>query len=170
MERMKIHIIGGPGSGKTSLAEKFSEELGLRHYDLDELQWDNESDYYGVKRDPIERDKLLCDVLKNHDWVIEGVYYAWCQQCFADADRIYLLSVPRSKYRYRIIRRFIRRKLGLEQGKKETLKSLSQLLKWADKYQQVNMVEIRKLLLRYSNKVIELNNTNLFYPVYNKDD
>ena len=46
-------------------------------------------------------------------------------------------------------------KLGLEQGKKETLKSLSQLLKWADKYRQVNLVEIRKLLIPYSGKVIE---------------
>ena len=43
---MKIHIIGGPGSGKTFLAEKLSKELGIRHYDLDELQWDNKSDSY----------------------------------------------------------------------------------------------------------------------------
>ena len=152
---MKIHIIGGPGSGKTYLAEKLSKELGIRHYDLDELQWDNRSDSYGVKREPDERDRLLADVLKKNDWIIEGVYYAWCQQCFSDADKIYVLSVPRYKYRYRISRRFIRRKLGLEQGKKETLKSLSQLLKWADKYQQVNLVEIRKLLMPYSDKVIE---------------
>ncbi len=152
---MKIHIIGGPGSGKTYLAEKLSKELGIRHYDLDELQWDNRSDSYGTKREPDERDRLLADILNKNDWIIEGVYYAWCQQCFSDADKIYVLSVPRYKYRYRIIRRFVRRKLGLEQGKKETLKSLSQLLKWADKYQQVNLVEIRKLLIPYSDKVID---------------
>ena len=152
---MKIHIIGGPGSGKTYLAEKLSKELGIQHYDLDELQWDNKSDSYGVKREPGERDRLLTDVLNKNDWIIEGVYYAWCQQCFSDADKIYVLSVPRYKYRYRMISRFVRRKLGLEQGKKETLKSLSQLLKWADKYQQVNLVEIRKLLIPYSGKVIE---------------
>ncbi len=66
---MKIHIIGGPGSGKTFLAEKLSKEYGIRHIDLDELQWDN---------------------------------------------------------------------------------------KWADKYQKVNMVEIRKLLEPYSSKVVEV--------------
>lgn len=97
---MKIHIIGGPGSGKTFLAEKLSKELGITHYDLDELQWDNKSDSYDIKRDSVERDKLLCEVLKNNNWIIEGVYYAWCQQCFADADKIYILSVPRYKYRY----------------------------------------------------------------------
>ena len=152
---MKIHIIGGPGSGKTFLAKKLSEEFHIRHYALDDLQWDNRSDSYGVKRAPDERDRLLADVLRQKDWIMEGVYYAWCQQCFADADRIYVLSVPRYQYRYRIIRRFIRRKLGLEQGKQETLKSLFQLLKWADKYQQVNLVEIRKLLIPYADKVIE---------------
>ena len=92
---------------------------------------------------------------KIHGGIIEGAYYAWCQQCFSDADKIFVLSVPGYKYRYRIIRRFIRRKLVLEQGKKETLKSLLQLLKLADKYQQVNLVEIKKLLLPYSYKVIK---------------
>lgn len=152
---MKIHIIGGPGSGKTYLAEKLSRELGIPHFDLDELQWDNSSDSYGKKRDPEERGRLLDEVLENRDWIIEGVYYAWCRQCFADADRIYLLNVPRHKYRARIIRRFIRRKLGMEPGKKETLKSVSRLLKWADKYQKENLIEIRKLLIPYSDKVIE---------------
>ena len=152
---MKIHIIGGPGSGKTFLAEKLSKELGISHFDLDDLQWDNKSASYGVKRSSDERDRLLNDVLSHNDWIIEGVYYAWCQQCFADADRIYVLNVPRYKYRYRIIRRFVRRKLGLETGKKENLKSLRELLKWADKYQTVNLVEIRKLLIPYLDKVIE---------------
>ena len=152
---MKIHIIGGPGSGKTFLAEKLSKELGISHFDLDDLQWDNKSASYGVKRSPDERDRLLNNVLSHNDWIIEGVYYTWCQQCFADADRIYVLNVPRYKYRYRIIRRFVRRKLSLEKGKKENLKSLRELLKWADKYQRANLVEIRKLLIPYSDKVIE---------------
>ena len=153
---MKIYIIGGPGSGKSFLAEQLSKEFGVQHYDLDEMQWDNKSASYGVKREPAERDNLLSDVLRNDNWIIEGVYYAWCQQCFADADKIYVLSVPRYKYRYRIIRRFIRRKLGLEQGKKETLKSLRQLLKWADKYQRDNLVEIKELLIPYSYKLINI--------------
>ncbi len=150
---MKIHIIGGPGSGKSFLAEKLSDQYGIPHYDLDELQWDNKTGDYGTKRDPQKRDELLRQLLKKDEWIIEGVYYAWCGQCFEDADVVYLLSVPGYKYRYRIIRRYIRRKIGLEKGKKESLRSLSELLKWADKYQQVNLVEIKRILEPYKDKV-----------------
>lgn len=152
---MKIHIIGGSGSGKTFLAEALSREYGIPHYDLDELQWDQQAGDYGTKRDPRERQHMLEQILKQPDWIIEGVYYAWCQQCFADADRIYLLSVPRYQYRYRILRRFVRRKLGLEKGKKESLKSVADLLKWADRYQKENLVEIRAILAQYPDKIIE---------------
>ena len=154
---MKIRIIGGPGSGKTFLAEKLSKEYGIPNYDLDDIQWDNASDHYGKKRDPLEREALLNDILKRDDWIIEGVYYAWCKQSFDDADKIYLLSVPRRKYRRRIIRRFFRRKLGMEKGKKETVKSVRALLKWADKYNTENMAEMISLLEPYSNKTTKIN-------------
>ena len=153
---MKIHIIGGPGSGKTYLAKKLERQLGIPHCDLDDLQWDNAADCYGSKRDPAGRDAMLDGILKNNDWIIEGVYYAWCGRCFEEADKIYLLSVPHFKYRYRIVRRYIRRKLGIEKGKKETLRSLSNLLKWADKYQRENLPAIKKILEAYPEKVIEL--------------
>ena len=150
---VKIHIIGGPGCGKSYLADKLSKQLGIPHYDLDELQWDRRAETYGVKRDPGERDALLEEILRRDDWIIEGVYYAWCARCFEEADRIYVLSVPRALYRRRILRRFLRRKLGLEKGKKETLRSLAALLKWADKYQREDMSRIREILAHYPGKV-----------------
>ncbi len=151
---MKIYIIGGSGSGKTYLADKLSEEHHIEHYDLDDLQWDNKAESYGVKRNPEERQVMLQEILEKEEWIIEGVYYKWCKQCFADADQIYLLEVPRRTYRYRIIRRFLRRKLGLEKGKKETLKSLISLLKWSDSYQEKDMPEIKKLIEPYGDKVV----------------
>lgn len=152
---MKIHIIGGPGSGKSFLAEKLSKQYGIPHFDLDDLMWDNRTGSYGTKRDASERDALLDQILQKDDWIIEGVYYAWCGRCFAEANRIFLLDVPRRVYRTRLIRRFIRRKLRIESGKRETLKSLSDLLKWADKYERVNLTEIRKILSAYPEKVAE---------------
>ena len=149
---MKIHITGGPGSGKTTLAGQLSGQYGIPRCDLDDIQWDNASGAYGQKRDPRERYALLNRILEQDDWITEGVYYSWCGRCFEEADRIILLNVPRRTYRRRIILRFLRRRLGLEKGRKETLKSLSALLKWADRFQQVNLAEIRKLLEVYPDK------------------
>lgn len=153
---MKIRIIGGPGSGKTFLAKKKEEELSIPHFDLDDLQWDNKADSYGIKRDPQEREELLEKILLREDWIIEGVYYKWCSKTIENADVIYVLEVPKYKYRFRILKRFIRRKLGLEKGKRETLKSLYKLLVWADKYSREDLPEIRKLLKPYYSKVVEL--------------
>ena len=83
---MKIHIIGGPGSGKTFLAQRLSKQYGIPHYDLDDLQW--EADGYGKKRDPRERDALLERILRQEDWITEGVYYAWCGRCFVNVDKV----------------------------------------------------------------------------------
>lgn len=152
---MKIRIIGGPGSGKTTLARRLSREMGIPHYDLDELQWRNTGDY-GIMRDAVERERLLSEIMAREDWIIEGVYYAWCGETFASADRIYLLTVPRRVYRYRLIRRFIRRKLGREPGKRESLGSLRELLQWADKFQQVNLPAIREILAPVWDKVVEV--------------
>ena len=151
---MKIHIIGCSGSGKTYLAKALAEKHNISHFDLDDIQWDNTTGGYRVKMPIEKRTELLNDILKNDSWIIEGVYYAWVGQCFADADVIYVLDMPKSLYIYRIIKRFIKRKLGLEKGKKETFKSVYNLLKWTDTFQKKNLVEIRKITENYSDKTI----------------
>ncbi len=131
-----------------------AEKHNISHFDLDDIQWDNTTGSYGVKMPIEKRTELLNDILKNDSWIIEGVYYAWVGQCFADADVIYVLDMPKSLYIYRIIKRFIKRKLGLEKGKKETFKSVYNLLKWTDTFQKKNLVEIRKITENYSDKTI----------------
>ncbi|MFH0701512.1 MAG: hypothetical protein V2A62_03685 [Candidatus Woesearchaeota archaeon] len=45
----KIHIIGGPGSGKSYAAKRLSQLLKIPHFDLDELHWDKNANRYGIK-------------------------------------------------------------------------------------------------------------------------
>ena len=163
---MKIHIIGCSGSGKTYLAKQLSEKLNIPRFDLDDIQWDNSVDGYGVKVPPEKRDKLLFDILQNDNWIIEGVYYSWVGKSFEDADKIYVLDMPKCLYKFRIIRRSIRRKLGFEKGKKETLKSVIDLLKWTDTFQNKNMPEIRIMLEKYSDKVVWLKSKKEVNAVY----
>ena len=155
---MKIHIIGCSGSGKTYLANALSKKYNIPHFDLDDIQWDNNAQEYGTKRSPEERAALLQEVLRNNEWIIEGVYYAWVQQSFDEADIIYVLDMPRYLYKSRIIMRSVKRKLGILKGKRETLKSVYNLLKWTETFQNKNLKEIKNILDRYGNKVIWLSN------------
>ena len=153
---MKIHIIGCSGSGKTYLAKALSKKYNIPHFDLDDIQWDNESNGYGKKMPVEKRNCLLQQILANNSWIIEGVYYAWVLESFEKADIIYVLDIPKYIYKYRIIIRFLKRKLGIEKGKKETLKSLYNLLKWTDSFQNRNLKEIKEIFQKYENKVIWL--------------
>ena len=106
---------------------------------------------------PIEkRNALLKEILQNDNWIIEGVYYAWVQQSFDDADVIYVLDMPKNLYLSRIIRRSINRALGIEKGKNETLKSVINLIKWTETFQNKNMKEIKTILDKYGDKVVWL--------------
>ncbi|QYR61222.1 DNA topology modulation protein FlaR [Fusobacterium polymorphum] len=150
---MKIHIIGCSGTGKTYFAKKLLNKYNIPHYDLDNIYWDNSSQKYGIKTEIEKRDKLLLNILEKDDWIIEGIYYKWLEQSFKNADIIYILDLPKYIYKFRIIKRFVKRKLKLETGKKETLKSLLDLLKWTDKFQDEDMKEIIKILEKYKEKV-----------------
>ena len=151
---MKIHIIGCSGTGKTYLARFFAEKYDIPHLDLDDIQWDNSAESYGVKMPVEKRASLLQEILSHTDWVIEGVYYSWVQQSFAEADKIYVLDMPKYLYKSRIIKRSIKRVLGLEKGKKETLKSVCSLLQWTDTFHNKNLKEIRSMLEKYDEKVV----------------
>lgn len=114
------------------------------------------SNQYGKKNPPEKRDALLKSVLQNNDWILEGVYYSWLIESFEKADSIIILDIPKRIYKPCIIRRFFKRKLGLEHGKKETVKSLLDLLKWTDKFQKVNLPKIYTMLEKYNSKTIIL--------------
>lgn len=164
---MKIHIIGGSGTGKSFISEKISRQYGIPHYDLDNIFWDNTANTYGVKMPIEKRTLILHDILKNDNWIIEGVYYDWLIDSFCEADKIFILQTSHILFNSRIIIRFIKRKLGLEKGKKETFKSFKRLIVWTNKYQKNNIPLILEFLKPYHEKVFLLKNSNNIYQYLN---
>ena len=162
---MKIRIIGCSGSGKTYLAKRLSEKYNIPNFDLDDIQWDNSQNSYGVKMPIEKRNQMLNDILQQPDWIIDGVYYSWVQKSFEDADIIYVLDMPKRLYRFRIIKRFVKRKIGLEKGKKETLKSVYNLLKWTNTFQNTNMKEIIRILEPRKEKVVYIKKKEEIYRI-----
>lgn len=128
---IRIHIIGGAGSGKTYIAQKLSKLLYIPYYDLDDIFWDNTANQYGVKTLEIERDNKLRQIVEQPSWIIEGVYFKWLTPGFFLADKIFVLNTPISTQEKRIWSRFEKRKLGiLPNTKKETIESVKELIKW----------------------------------------
>jgi len=151
----KVHIIGGPGSGKSYLANRLSVSLGVSSYDLDDLFWDNTAKSYGIRAEPETRDRKLHEILQCSGWIIEGVYHQWLDDSFRNAEAIVVLKPNVWLRDWRILKRFIVRKLGLSQGKRETFKGLVELLRWNHGYDSDNLTRARSVLEPYRDKMIE---------------
>lgn len=132
---MKIHIIGGSGSGKSYIAELLSQHLHIPHYDLDDIYWDNTADLYGVKASAETRDQKLKEIVSRDCWIVEGVYRTWVEPSFSAADKIIVLTPPLSVQETRIWKRYEERVTGVVVSKKrETLEGVRNLLEWNRKY------------------------------------
>lgn len=151
---MKIRIIGNSGSGKTYLAQRLSQALSLPAYDLDELFWNN-AQGYGQKRNEAERKQLLQTILSKEDWIIEGVYYAWCKETLQQADLLLLLCPPLWLCRLRIIKRHIAR-CRQRSSKKESWRNVYELLLWTNRFQKQNLPKILTLIDETKEKTIIL--------------
>ncbi|AVQ33278.1 hypothetical protein C7J88_03335 [Staphylococcus muscae] len=90
---MKLHIYGGPGSGKTTLGLEYSRRYKLKYLDLDSIFWDQRNGKY-TKINSVEvRQYALKKFIENNEnWVIEGVYIDWVYDSLSQADKILILN------------------------------------------------------------------------------
>ncbi len=156
MSYNKIHIIGGPGSGKTFAAGVISKKLSIPSYDLDELFWDRKAGDYHTKTTEEARSRLLAEILKTDKWVIEGVYYKWLEDSFNKTDIIIILQTPLWLRNWRVMLRFIKRKSGLIKAKRESFSDFMELIKWNNKFDTDNMNRIKAFLQKNSSKIIQI--------------
>lgn len=155
---MKIRIIGVSGSGKSYLANILSKKTGIPCCELDNIYWDHSNGDFSQKRNEQERLNMYEQEVNKEQWIMEGVYYDWCKNSFEKADIIYLFDLPSRVYKYRIFKRYLKRKLGIEKGKKQTLKGTKRLIKWTDKYKDDFVIIKEQILKPYEQKVVKLTN------------
>lgn len=144
----KILILGPTGSGKTTLSRQLAEILGVPVTALDDLFWDNDGNNWMKKRDEKERSALLIQKLSSPAWVLEGVYDKWLLEAFDQADAIILLQLGRVVRWWRVIKRYVKQRMGYKTSKNDSLRSLVHLLQWDIEYEHNNMVRIREKLKR----------------------
>lgn len=152
----KIYIIGNVASGKTTLAKHLSKKLNIAYYSLDKVVWDDENNH--TKRKDKERDFLFKDIIKKDKWIIEDVGRNCFKEGREEADTIYFFNLKKRTIYFRIIKRWIKQLLGLEEyDYKPTLSSLKETFVWANNYKKNKLKEVSL----YKNKLIILTEKDL---------
>jgi adenylate kinase family enzyme len=152
----RIHIIGGPGSGKSYAALALSTRFSVPAHDLDDLFWDRSAPGYGVRAQTAVRDQQLASIVGRDGWIIEGVYYGWLTPSFAAADIIIALTPPILVRHWRVMKRFALRKLGRAPSKKkESLPDLWRLLRWSHAYDGQHLSPARDTVAALGRKWVE---------------
>jgi adenylate kinase family enzyme len=150
----RIHIIGGPGSGKSYAARHISHRLGIPGYDLDDLFWDRAAQSYGVRASDPERDARLVAITQEDAWVIEGVYYRWLRPSFERADVIFVLQPNVFLRDWCILKRFVNRKFGIMPTKKESVLDLYRLIELNHKYDGDNLRRAMDFIQEFEHKIV----------------
>ena len=84
----RIAIVGGPGTGKTTLAQKLSEILKLPALHLDSVNFKRNWE----KIDDKTRDSIILEKAKEEYWIIDGNYVGTLPKRLERADLVILLD------------------------------------------------------------------------------
>ncbi|MGM7700623.1 DNA topology modulation protein FlaR [Pseudalkalibacillus sp. Hm43] len=157
-DQMKIHIIGSVGSGKTIFARKLSSVMGIPFYEIDNVVWDR-SGTEDVRHPEKERNRQFAELISKEEWIIEGAQYGWTSEGFRRADLIIMLYPHLWIRNYRILRRYVRFKLGYEQlNYKHEFRHLFKLYKWNYKFEYRGKDDLLEQFASYEQKLVILKN------------
>ena len=86
----KVIIIGCPGSGKTTFAEKLCKKTGIPLYHLDAI-W-HKPDRTHIPRE--EFDAQMREIFDEESWIIDGNYSRTIEMRLMECDTAFLFDLP----------------------------------------------------------------------------
>jgi len=122
----RVSVVGGPGSGKTTVGRRIAGSLGAPYVELDSIfhqpGW--------TELPPAEFRRRVADLVGGDAWVVDGNYRAVRDLVWARADTVVWLDLPRPLVLRRVVLRTLRRALTrreLWNGNREPLSNFYRL-------------------------------------------
>jgi adenylate kinase family enzyme len=103
----RVYVLGGGGSGKTTLATALAARLGCPLVRLDACAWPPEGPAGGAGRVGGRRDRVVRGLAAREAWLVEGNYPGWLAEVAARAEVVVWLDVPFRVAAWRILRRHL---------------------------------------------------------------
>jgi adenylate kinase family enzyme len=152
------------GSGKTWLAERIAERLSLPLYQTEKMAGMHTASAGRRHSEEIRR-AILQSVMAQEKWIIEGVHHRWLNESFRQADVIVYLDTPIGLRRRRIVSRFVKQCLGLEQAPvRPTPASLLRQLRRNREFDMQSRPDLLSQLEPYRHKLIILDDSSRLEP------
>lgn len=155
----KIYIIGPVGSGKTTLSKKLSNKYNIHRYELDKVLWDDDNG--NIKRTDEEVLRLFNEILSNDAWIIEDVGRDRFKKGREQADIIYYIKFFKLKAYYRVVKRWLKQRMGLEEyNHPPTFNELLYFVSIVNSYYKTEQSKLKDLE-EFHGKVIFLNSKKI---------
>ena len=100
----RISIIGGPGTGKTTLSNELSKIYNIPAIHIDGI---HHLENWQI-RDKNERDKMILDIVEQEKWIIDGTYKDTLKKRLEKSDLIIWLDYSTCMLLKGVINRWIK--------------------------------------------------------------
>ena len=106
MTPRRISIVGNSGSGKSTAARRFAEQLGFAHLELDSLR--HQAGWVELPDEEFAR--RVIEFTESHDqWVVDGNYRVVQPEVWKRADAVVWLDLPFLPNMWNIVTRTLAR-------------------------------------------------------------
>ena len=151
---MRIQIIGGSGTGKSTFGRWIGQQEGIHWIDTDHYLWKDQT--FTEKRSIAERYALFTpDIERHHRYVVSGSIFSWNETGFHNRELLVFLTLDEDIRMQRLINR--------EQERYPDFDGSNEFLDWCRTYRTATdpamigtLAEHRLQIIRSASPVIEV--------------